>query len=72
MSLLVTWILRCCTLYILIGIIFAIYFVWRGVDKLDEAAQGAKRLTSALWFPGALLLWPVLWWLLSRLKQNMP
>jgi hypothetical protein len=57
---LLTWVLCFFSIYLLIGIIYAVYFVWRGADQLDKSAIGAKRITRVLWFPGAALLWPLL------------
>lgn len=42
------------------GAIFALYFVLRGVDRLDAAARGAGFLFRLFLFPGAAALWPLL------------
>ena len=44
--------------YLITGMVFALFFVTRGVDRIDPAAGGwAFRLII---FPGAVALWPVL------------
>lgn len=48
-------------LYLLAGILFAAFFLWRGIDRLDEAARGISWKTRLLFFPGCVALWPVLW-----------
>lgn len=48
-------------LYLLAGVVFAALFLWRGIDKIDEAAKGISWKTRALFFPGIVALWPVLW-----------
>ena len=47
-------------LYLLAGVIFAALFIWRGAEKIDEAARGISWKTRALLFPGTVGLWPVL------------
>ena len=47
-------------LYLLAGIVFAAFFVWRGAALIDEAARGISWKTRALFFPGSVALWPVL------------
>jgi hypothetical protein len=45
--------------YMLLGVLFA-FFVWRGAEKLDDAARGISWKVRALLFPGSVALWPVL------------
>ena len=47
-------------LYLLAGVVFAAFFVWRGAAAIDEAAKGISWKTRALFFPGSVALWPVL------------
>lgn len=52
-------------LYLLAGAVFAVLFLWRGVERIDNAAKGISWKTRALLFPGSAALWPVLlrkWW----------
>ena len=44
--------------YVLIGLLFAIYFVTRGVR--NEAIAGKSLILRTMLIPGALLLWPFL------------
>ena len=44
--------------YVLIGLLFAIYFVTRGVR--NEAITGKSLILRTMLIPGALLLWPFL------------
>lgn len=46
-------------LYLLAGVIFAVLFLWRGIDKIDDATKGISWKTRALFFPGLVALWPV-------------
>ena len=47
-------------LYLGIGFLFAIAFLWKGLAKVDEAAHGAGLLFNLLIFPGTIAFWPVL------------
>ncbi len=54
--------------YVLLGLLFAVYFVWKGVSKLDPTAQGAPIGFRMLIAPAAVALWP---WLLKKIvSQN--
>ena len=57
-------------LYLLVGVIFAVLFLWRGVALLDDAAKGISWTTRALLFPGSLALWPVLLRKWIRVTRN--
>lgn len=47
--------------YLLAGVFFAAFFVWRGAGKIDEAARGISWKMRLLLLPGSVALWPVLW-----------
>lgn len=52
-------------LYLLVGILFAVVFVWRGLGRIDPAAREGTWGFRVLVFPGAMALWPLLlgrWW----------
>lgn len=46
--------------YLGIGIVFALWFTMRGVNRLDAGMQHAPWGVRALIFPGSVLLWIVL------------
>ena len=48
------------TMYALAGAIFAIAFVSRGIDRLDQAARGSGVAFRLIVIPGAAALWPLL------------
>ncbi|MBK7938267.1 MAG: hypothetical protein IPJ82_14825 [Lewinellaceae bacterium] len=54
--------------YLLAGVIFAAFFLWRGAAQLDHAAKGISWKTRVFLFPGSAALWPVLLrkWLVKR------
>jgi len=48
-------------IYLLIGFVFAIWFVFRKVKQLDEQTAGAPLFFRVLILPGSILLWIFLW-----------
>jgi hypothetical protein len=46
--------------YALVGALFALFFVIRGVERVDSEARGASVGFRFLIFPGVLALWPLL------------
>lgn len=46
--------------YLGVGTVFAVFFVFRGVGRIDANAQGAGPGFRLLILPGAAALWPVL------------
>ena len=47
-------------LYAIIGGLFGLLFVWRGVERIDPAARGTPWAFRFLILPGAAALWPLL------------
>ena len=47
--------------YVLAGLIFALWFVFRGVHKVDKGMEGASWKMRLLLLPGSIALWPYLW-----------
>ena len=47
-------------LYLLLGLVFAMAFLWKGAAKLDDKTKGSSWVFKALIFPGSIALWPVL------------
>lgn len=50
-------------LYLVIGVVFAVAFAWRGASAIDVAAAGSTWGFRIIIMPGAAALWP---WLLRR------
>lgn len=46
--------------YALVGAVFALAFVWRGVVKVDTQAKNTGLWFRALIFPGCIAFWPLL------------
>ena len=46
-------------LYLLFGLLFSLIFLWRGLQKVDEATSEAGFWFKLLIFPGMCALWPV-------------
>ena len=56
----ITIILILAAVYLLCGFIFAIAFVWKGVDKIDEGAHGSGWGFRLIIIPGVMVFWPLL------------
>jgi hypothetical protein len=46
--------------YVLLGSVFAVAFIVRGVDRIDPGAHGAGWTFRLMILPGAVALWPLL------------
>ena len=47
-------------LYLLCGFIFALFFVTKGVERVDEGAHGASIGFRIIIIPGTMAFWPLL------------
>jgi hypothetical protein len=45
--------------YASLGVLFAVPFVWRGVQRLDSEAQGSGAGFRLLILPGVAAFWPM-------------
>ncbi|MDX2045784.1 MAG: hypothetical protein SFU87_03310, partial [Chitinophagaceae bacterium] len=60
MELAISIILTTVTIYLLCGLLFAIAFVIKGVDVIDEGAHGSGIGFRIIIIPGVIMFWPVL------------
>lgn len=58
--LLAVWLTRLLAGYAGIGFLFALYFVFRGVNRIDPNAKQGTWGFRVLIFPGSLIFWPLL------------
>ena len=56
----VTWLVNVLSVYAVIGLLFAIAFVWKGVGKIDPAAVQGTVGFRILIIPGVAALWPIM------------
>ncbi len=54
-------------IYLVIGLIFGIYFIIYGAQKLDDGVSGSPWHFKLILLPGSILLWLVL---LIKLVRN--
>jgi hypothetical protein len=58
--------------YLIAGILFSIWFVTKGVDKIDESSHGSTTGFRLIILPGTVLLWPLLFKkLLSKFSNDL-
>jgi hypothetical protein len=55
-----SWLVLGAAVYLAAGVMFALPFAFRLVNRLDVVAAQGTRPFRALILPGAMLLWPVL------------
>ena len=58
----------CVTVWLVIGIVVGVAFLFLVIDRVDPAARGSYAVRPLL-LPGLVLLWPVVaarWFVLSR------
>jgi len=46
--------------YFFIGLIFGIYFIIKGAEKIDPLMKDTKKKVRLLLFPGIVATWPFL------------
>ena len=55
--------------YLLVGVLFVIPFLIKGLNKVDEGAHGSTIGFKIIIIPGVIVLWPVL---LSKWMRKPP
>lgn len=55
-----------CAVYASFGLVFAVPFVWLGVQRLDSEAQGSGIGFRLLILPGVAAFWPMILYRWSR------
>jgi len=58
----VIWFVRALGAYAGIGLLFAVAFVARGIERIDPAARGATLGFRLIVLPASAVLWPLLAW----------
>ncbi|MGB5818673.1 MAG: hypothetical protein WBG90_04250 [Saonia sp.] len=60
MATIITIFLSLLGVYVLLGILFAIYFFFKGAFQIDELVAESKWTVRLLFVPGSIGLWPIL------------
>ncbi len=47
-------------IYVAIGFVFALVFIFTGIDKIDDGAKDISWGLRLLLLPGSIAFWPVL------------
>ncbi|MFK7771647.1 MAG: hypothetical protein AB8F94_05885 [Saprospiraceae bacterium] len=55
-------------IYLALGIIFSIAFLWKGIAKVDDGAKETGLVFKMLLFPGLVVFW--VYFLRKWLKTN--
>jgi hypothetical protein len=59
-------------LYLLCGFLFAMVFIFKGINKVDEGAHGSSAGFKIIIIPGIMVFWPVLMkkWIRASNQQS--
>ena len=47
-------------IYFLLGLLFGLYFLFKGATKIDPLMQDTKKKVRFLVLPGVIVTWPLL------------
>jgi uncharacterized membrane protein YphA (DoxX/SURF4 family) len=47
-------------LYFVLGLLFGLWFVFKGVDSIDHQMEGTTWITRLILLPGTVALWVIL------------
>ena len=64
----VEFILIIALIYLLLGVLFVIPFLMKGLTKVDEGAHGGTVGFKIIIIPGVIVFWPVL---LNKWRKNL-
>lgn len=56
----VSFLLLLVAVYLTLGLVFAVPFVIKGINKIDEGAHGSTWGFRILIIPGTIVFWPLL------------
>ena len=59
-QLIISTILFVVALFLLCGMVFTVFFIARGLQKIDEGVSGSSWGFRIIIIPGCILFWPVL------------
>ncbi len=59
------------TVYLSLGLAFAVLFALSGYKKIDKVATSASLLLRLLWMPAAIALWPLLAMIWARSEDGV-
>ena len=59
-------------IYLVLGVLFVIPFLMKGLNKIDEGAHGSTIGFKIIIIPGVIVFWPVLLgkWMKSNLNHG--
>ncbi len=60
MEIIITIFLIALGTYVFIGLLFGLYFLFKGAAKIDPLMQDTKKRVRFLLFPGVAATWPFL------------
>jgi hypothetical protein len=54
-------------IYLIVGLVFAMLFLWKGIGAIDKGTIGTSVYFKTLIIPGVVIFWPLLLykWIMS-------
>lgn len=59
MEQIISTILLIVLIYVVLGILFSIVFIWKGLSKVDHGVEDSGKLFKFMIFPGLVTFWPM-------------
>ncbi|MEM7299239.1 MAG: hypothetical protein AAF391_13355 [Bacteroidota bacterium] len=56
------------TIYLILGLLFSVYFYWKGASLIDQGTKDSPWHFKLIIFPGVVLLWVALF--AKLIKKN--
>ncbi|MFK7946562.1 MAG: hypothetical protein AB8G11_03145 [Saprospiraceae bacterium] len=53
----ITMIVNIIGIYLVLGFLFSLVFIWKGLHKVDEGVNGSSFFFKVLIFPGMIVFW---------------
>ena len=57
MEMIITGILAAIGIYLLVGFLFTIFFLYKGIAMVDPGTEGSSRFFKLLLVPGLMVFW---------------
>ena len=61
------------SVYLAAGFVFALFFIFNGITKVDETTRGSSWMFRVIIIPGTVVFWPLLlrrWIIATKLKSK--
>lgn len=64
----ITFILLAVAIYLVLGLLFSLFFLRKGLTKVDASTEGTNWIFKLLILPGLLVFWPLFFYKWNKTK----